>query len=90
MSQMEYNKGKLTPIGVDTEDFTEENFESYSENGYVVIDNDIYSVEWECYKLDEPPAALNVSVCDSTGVISFETYHYNGGAHWTEVIENAL
>lgn len=31
----------------------------------------------------------NADVQDN-GDIHFETYHYNGGAHWTEVVEGAL
>lgn len=29
-------------------------------------------------------------VTNEDGTISFNTYHYNGGAHWTEVVERAL
>lgn len=88
MSEMEHNKGKLIPTNIDTELFDEEAFEAYSENGFVVIDDEIYSVEWEIqrgelYRFAE--ATVN-----EDGSIDFNTYHYNGGGHWTEVVEGAL
>lgn len=89
MSQMEYNKGVLIPVNVDTELFDDEAFEAYTENGYVRIHDEIYEVKWEVQRgeLDE---IKNVKVCDETGVIFFETYHHNGGAHWTEIVESKV
>ena len=89
MSEYERNKGKLIPVDVDTEYFTEDDYETYQENGFVVFDKEIYEVEWtiqrdtECY--DFADIIKNVD-----GTINFHTYHYNGGAHWTELIEDAL
>lgn len=88
MSDTEHNKGRLIPIGVDTENFTEDDYDQYRENGFVVIDGEIYEVIWEIQagelygfaKIKEYPC----------GEIDFETYHYNGGAHWTEVVEREL
>ena len=88
MSDMEHNKGKLIPTNIDTELFDEEAFEQYSENGFVVIDGEIYSVEWEVKR----GKLYDFAYVDEheDGSISFNTYHYNGGAHWTEVVERAL
>jgi len=88
MSEMEYNKGKLIPIYVDTEHFTDEDYEMYTENGFELIDGEIYQVDWEnrAEDLDEIARAT----VNSDGTIDFETHHYNGGAHWTEVVEYAL
>lgn len=88
MSDMEHNKGKLIPTNIDTELFDEEAFEAYSENGFVVIDGEIYSVEWEIQRGELYGFADVVE--NEDGSINFNTYHYNGGGHWTEVVEGAL
>lgn len=88
MSDMEHNKGKLIPTNIDTELFDEEAFEQYTENGFVVIDGEIYSVEWEVMRGQLHGFAYVDEHED--GSISFNTYHYNGGAHWTEVVEEVL
>ena len=88
MSEMEHNKGKLIPTGVDTENFTEEDYEAYSENGFAVIDGEIYEIEWEV-KCGELYGFAYVEE-NKDGSIDFNTYHYNGGGHWSEVVEQAL
>lgn len=88
MSDMEHNKGKLIPTNIDTELFDEDAFEQYTENGFVVIDGEIYSVEWEVKRGELYDFAYVDEHED--GSISFNTWHYNGGAHWTEVVERAL
>lgn len=88
MSSMEYNKGRLIPTGIDTEHFTEENWDDMFHEGFVNIDGELYSVEWIVQR-GEVPTVLNVKVHED-GSIDFETYHYNGGGHWTEVVEEAL
>jgi len=88
MSFTERNKGRLIPTGIDTELFDDEAIETYEENGFVVIDREIYKPEFEVFRCDEEGFAyVNV---DDDGVIHFHTQHYNGGGHWTEVVENAL
>lgn len=89
MSNMERNKGKLIPIGVDTEHFTEDDYETYQENGYEVIDGEIYKVEWEVRRETDCCDFADVKV-NEDGSIDFHTYHYNGGGHWTELVEHAL
>lgn len=89
MSDIERNKGKLIPTGIDTEGFSEDDYSTYEENGFVVIDGEIYTVEWEVYRETECYSFADVKVMDD-GTIYFHTLHYNGGAHWTEVVESQL
>lgn len=89
MSTMERNKGRLIPQYIDTELFDDEAFESYSENGFVVIDREIYSVDWDVKSEQDCTDFAEVGV-DELGVIHFHTLHYNGGANWTEVVEWGL
>lgn len=89
MSDYERNKGKLIPTGVDTENFTDEEYEAYEENGFAVIDGEVYEVRWEVQRQNDVPDFAEVKVYED-GTIDFHTYHYNGGAHWTEVVEGAL
>lgn len=89
MSDYERNKGRLKYAGIDTENFTDEDFETYQENDFAVIDGEIYKVEWEIKGLRDEPDWAEVKE-EEDGWISFHTYHYNGGAHWTEVVEGAL
>lgn len=89
MSTVERNKGRLIPTGIDTELFSEETFGDYEENGFVVIDNEIYSVEWDVKR--ELDCTDFAEVCvDESGIIHFHTLHYNGGANWTEIVESQL
>lgn len=88
MSSTERNKGRLYPTFIDTENFDDEAFENYEENGYVVIDREIYNPRFDVQgSTGEYFADVTV---DAHGVIHFHTLHHNGGAHWTEVLENAL
>ena len=89
MSEYERNKGKLVPIDVDTEHFTCNDFDTYIENGFEVIDGQIYEVEWDIQR-DTNYGDICEVVENADGTINFHTYHYNGGAHWTELIEDAL
>lgn len=76
----------------------EPEFSSYLEQletDYTWYDEDIvfmsgnyYKVEFEIKRgelYDFAEAKQN-----DDGSIDFNTYHYNGGAHWTEVVERAL
>ena len=89
MSEYERNKGKLIPVDVDTEHFTYDDFDTYIENGFEVIDGQIYEVEWEIQR-DTNCGDICEVVENNDGTINFHTYHYNGGAHWTELVEDAL
>lgn len=88
MSDYERNKGKLIPVHVDTENFTDEDFDDLEDNGMVLIDGVVYTIEWEVKsKKDYEFADVKEN---SDGSIDFHTYHYNGGAHWTELVEKEL
>lgn len=89
MSDMEYNKGKLIPTGVSTEGMSEEERDDlYEDDSVAVVNGLVYKVEWEARQEDlYHLARANVN---EDGSIDFETYHYNGGAYWTEVVESAL
>lgn len=89
MSDMERNKGKLVPTGVDTEHFTEEDFDTYSENGFAVMDGEVYEVIWDV-KGDTDCCEFAEVTENEDGSIDFHTMHYNGGAYWLEVIEDQL
>lgn len=89
MSDYERNKGKLIPVGVDTEYFTDEDFEAYTGNGFEVIDGEVYEVQWEVKGDTDTPEFADVRV-NKDGSIDFHTYHYNGGAYWTEIIEDVI
>lgn len=89
MSTMERNKGRLIPQHIDTDLFNKEDFEAYTENGFVVIDNEIYAVEWDVKRELDCTDFAQVDV-DRYGIIHFHTLHYNGGAHWTELVESRL
>lgn len=89
MSEMEYNKGKLIPTGIDTELFDEDGLEEMChDNGFQLIDGEVYEVKWETRR-GELYDFCNVKENDD-GSIEFETYHYNGGGHWTELVEKKL
>lgn len=65
-------------------------FEDNSEDaGYVILDKKLYRVEFEVRR-----GEMMTDFCKLThredGSINFESQHYNGGAHWTEVVEDAL
>ena len=93
MSSMEYNKGKLVPVtweeivsefpDADKDDLpwtTEETYERVGDQFYQTF---FVVKRGELDRLDR------TKVMDD-GTIYFETYHYNGGAHWTEVVEKSL
>lgn len=54
----------------------------------MLIDGEVYEVEWEVKRGDGYDFADEVEHDD--GSISFHTYHYNGGASLAEVIEGEL
>lgn len=90
MSEVERNKGKLIPTGIDTELFNEDDFDNLFENGFVEIDGEIYEVQWEVKRDTDTPDYFADVTENPDGSIDFHTRHYNGGAHWTEVVEHAL
>ena len=88
MSDLERNKGILIPVGVDTEHFTEEDFDTYRENGFMVLDGEVYEIKYEVESDIEVYFADIVE--NEDGTINFHTIHYNGGESLEEVIEDSL
>lgn len=89
MSEMERNKGKLIPVSVDTENFTEEDYDTYRENGFMVIDGEIFEVEWEI-KGDTRCFGLAEVIDNPDGTIDFQTHHYNGISDVEDIIQREL
>lgn len=56
--------------------------------GIAQVGQKFYTVEWEI-QCGELYGFADV-VANEDGSIDFNTYHYNGGGHWTEVVEGAL
>jgi hypothetical protein len=105
MSGFELNTGILVEITMDKlnkliqergivadeyYDFRELVYEEFSENPEIIeVSGKYYEVknhihQYECYD----------NLCEITklpdGSIKFLTYHHNGGAHWTELLEDEL
>lgn len=89
MSDVERNKGRLIPTGVDTMDLTDDDWEFYEENGLVFVNGNFYEVQWEV-KRDTCSDYFADVTENPDGSIDFHTMHYNGGGHWTGVVEEAL
>lgn len=103
MSENERNTGKLVPIEMtlskvrtlcpnwaypleDERDWREALGETYDDK-YVQLNGKWYEVV--DHRCDDEFHRVRVEVGED-GVISFDTFHYNGGAHWTEVVEAAM
>ena len=106
MSRMELNKGTLMPVHATVEQLAEsnvsdDNWQKYYDNrveyfennaedyGFCKIGGTWYKVDWEIRSGDMENGFANVDV-NNDGSIDFHTQHYNGGGHWTEVVEGAL
>ena len=85
MSYTERNKGKL--IFVSSKPFPDWFDEDEDEN-HCVINDSLYKIKLEING-EEFYDMSNVKVNEDNS-IDFDTVHYNGGAHWTEVVEDAL
>lgn len=89
MSEMEHNKGRLIPTGIDIDDYDPDSLEELLEDhGFVLVDGEVYSVEWEIKQGEL--YGFQRAFENMDGTIDFETYHYNGGGHWSECVERAL
>lgn len=94
MSDVERNKGVLTPISLETvltmwPEFDAEDSLETTDGNIVVLKGSLYWVHFEvkceidCMYFCELNHKLD-------GSIHFHTLHYNGGAYWLEVIEDEL
>lgn len=100
MSSMEYNKGVLSPvdqlyiefiiIGMPDVDDIEEFKDVSGAHGYILIKDQWYKVEFEVNSGSLEDGFCNLLTDPKSGEISFETYHYNGGGGWEEVVGGYL
>lgn len=103
MSEFERNKKQLIPVTEDIEVIAENAITEKSkwfetkikqftddpiEYGYVFINEVIYRVV-DLPVEDHEPEYCNISK-NEDGSFTFESYHYNGGAHWYELLEGKL
>lgn len=61
----------------------------YFDESIIKMGNKWYEVIWEIQGVNDAPE-FALAQKQEDGSIEFHTYHYNGGAHWTEVVERAL
>tara|TARA_R110000744_G_C19371770_1_gene563195 strand:- start:54542 stop:54874 length:333 start_codon:yes stop_codon:yes gene_type:complete len=61
---------------------------SWYDEKLVEVNGSWYKVEFEIERGDIDGFAE--AKLNQDGTIDFNTYHYNGGGHWTEVVEGAL
>lgn len=89
MSSMERNKGKLIPTNIDLENYSDDDIYNLYDNGMLIIDGEVYEVQYKV-KAETDSVDFADVVVNPDGTIDFHTYHYNGGAGLSEVIESAL
>lgn len=90
MSSLERNKGKMTPTGVKTDGMSwEELDEIYDSGDKVIVNGEVYDVEWEVNG-ETGDMSFSDVVKNEDGSITFHTIHYNGGGSLSEAIERAL
>lgn len=94
MSDMERNKGKLIKTSMSVVEFLYpdvdiDDLEWETDGKYVCISGQVYEVVWEIERDTDCSYFVDVKVNDD-GSIDFHTYHYNGSAHWTELLEGKL
>lgn len=106
MSDYERNKGKLIPFELTEEvakqlveaigeDLTYDSYLEQVADDYTWYDEDLCRINGEWYKAEFEIRRGSLDYIaeahkNEDGSIDFHTYHYNGGAHWTEVVEEAL
>lgn len=94
MSQMEYNKGTLREVSWEYitrlyEDADPDDLPYTTEEMFERIGGKYYEVEFLVRRGDLENDFCNLDV-RCYGEIDFETYHYNGGAHWTEIVGDEI
>lgn len=93
MSEMEHNKGTLLEvtweaIALAYPEADPDDLEWTTEENFVCIGDKFYHVKFEVKRGDLD--YINNLTDLGLGLYEFETYHYNGGAHWTELVEKKL
>ena len=106
MSEMEHNKGKLIPfelteevakalVEAKKEELEYKTYLEQVESDYTWYNEDLAYVGGRYYKAEFEIQGGELygfaeAVANEDGSIDFNTWYYNGGAHWTEVVESAL
>ena len=106
MSEMEHNKGKLIPfdlteevakvlVEAKNEELEYETYLEQVESDYTWYDEDLAKIAGKWYKVEFEIQRGELygfaeAEMNEDGSIDFNTYHYNGGGHWPEVVEGAL
>lgn len=88
MSTIERSKGRLIPV-TDNPTLCFADFDTLYDMGMFRLNGKEYKVEWEVHSEKDCSYFADVKE-NPDGSIDFHTLHYNGGAYWTEVIEDAL
>jgi hypothetical protein len=89
MSTVERNKGTLICAGIDTENLTEETLDELREEGFMILDGEVYEVLWEVKREEDCSHFVEMKETP-TGGISFHTMHYNGVTCLEELLEEGL
>ncbi len=106
MSRSERNTGKLVPLPIDNKELFAEQvvggcmatwassfWDQLTDDpgmfGMAMIDNILYKVEFSVEGGEEIDEFCNIHK-NEDGTFLFDTYHYNGSAHWTELLEGKL
>ncbi len=84
----EYADTQIADVSKYYDSSTQALMEAPTEYGHALIDGIIYKFE-ESEVMDQDPEYCHVTKNDD-GSFDFESYHYNGGAHWTELLEGKL
>lgn len=85
MSYTERNKGKL--VFVSNKPFPDW-FDADEDENHCVIADKLYKINLEV-KGEEFYGMAEVTENEDKSIY-FDTVHYNGGAHWIEIVEDAL
>lgn len=95
MSTVERNKGVLREVTIHQirEEFPSADLSDleWGTNGkYVRIKDKYFRVFWEVQSESDCSYFCNVVKDDIDDSIHFHTLHYNGAAHWTELLEEKI
>lgn len=95
MSSIERNKGVLREVTVHQirDEFPDVDLNDLgwdTSGKYVRIGGNYYEVFWEVRGEEDCSYFCEVEKDDRNGSIHFHTLHYNGGAYWTELLEEEL
>ena len=88
MSETYHCKGILKPTNIDTENFSEEDFETYRENSFIVANGEIYEPTYEINQIFD--GDLSIFEEDSDGSFKFECVFYDGATWIGEILKEHL